>query len=62
MAMNTFLNFLMTFLVGNKYSGALHLMWSFQNAFLQIFRGSAATNIPVLCTLCSLFKTHSYKY
>jgi len=50
MVMNTSLNFLMIYMTGNEYCGALHLRFQFLNTFLQILRGSAATNITVLCT------------
>jgi hypothetical protein len=39
---NMFLNFLITFSVGNKYYGALHLGGYTTNDWLQIFCGSAA--------------------
>jgi len=57
MVMNTSLNFLMIYMTGNEYCGALHLRFQFLNTFLQILRGSAATNIAVLCRYkycCSL--------
>jgi REP element-mobilizing transposase RayT len=39
---NTCLNFLVIFMNGIKYYGALHLWNYFSNTFLQIFRSSAA--------------------
>ena len=39
------LNSLMRFMVGIKYFGALHLLCHNTNAFLQIFRSSAAFHI-----------------
>jgi hypothetical protein len=62
MAMNTFLNFLMTFMIGNKYYGALYLILSIQNTLLQLLRGSAATNITVFCTSLYLIEFRFYKY
>ena len=40
--MNMSLNSLMTFMIGIKYYGALHLLLCVSNAFLQILCGSAA--------------------
>ena len=39
---NTCLNFLVTFMIGIKYFGALHLWLCYSIAFLQILCGSAA--------------------
>ena len=39
---NTCLNFLVIFMNGIKYYGALYLWFYFANTFLQIFRSSAA--------------------
>jgi len=56
MVMNTSLNFLMIYMTGNEYYGALHLRFYFIDSFLQILRGSAATNIAVLCAFVSFYK------
>ena len=56
MVMNTSLNFLMIYMTGNEYYGALHLRFYFIDSFLQILRGSAATNIAVLCTFVSFYR------
>jgi hypothetical protein len=42
---NTCLNSLMILMIGNKYYGALHLMFYLSYVYLQISRGSAAKQV-----------------
>jgi hypothetical protein len=62
--MNMSLNSLMTFIVGIKYYGALHLWWYITNALLQISGGSAAfsyTNVYFKYLTVPMIKGFVYK-